>query len=194
MNEQQGNNTILPELNDLHTVKILLCYLLYKLERDVTAAQLYDICVNHGVINYFFYQDALDSLLDNGTLLRAQDAAGNETIVLAAKGMKCAREFRTYIPRYFRRLMLTEAVTYFYNEKIKSEVTVEYIRLEKGWHVHIRCLEVGGDLLEMKIYAPDEEQAKLIGKKIASNPVAFYGNVLGFILDNEPTRIEPDDI
>lgn len=194
MNEQQEMCPASPELNDLNTVKFLLCYLLYKLERDITVNQLYDICVNHRVINYFFYQDALDALLENGALLIANDASGNETIVITAKGLECAKEFRTYIPRYFRRLILTEAITYFYNEKIKSEVIVEYIKLSKGWHVHVRCLDIGDDLLEMKMYAPDEKQAKLIGNKIALNPVAFYGNILGFVLDNEPVKIKLDDI
>lgn len=194
MINQQESSSAQPELNDVNTVKFLLCYLLLKLEREITPAQLYDICVGREIINYFFYQDAVNDLYETGALLKAHDAAGAEIIVLSSKGASCARQFGTYVPRYFRRLLLTEAITFFYNERIKSEISIEYIKLKKGWHVHLRCLDVGDDLMEMKLYAPDEEQAKLIAKKVAMNPVAFYGNVLGFILDNEPIRIEPEEL
>lgn len=42
------------DIKDVHTLNILLCYLLYKINRPVAIEQLYDIAVGTGVINYFF--------------------------------------------------------------------------------------------------------------------------------------------
>ena len=51
-----------PELNSVHSVKILLCYILEKLNRPVTEEQLRLISEDSGVINYFYYSDALTEL------------------------------------------------------------------------------------------------------------------------------------
>ena len=39
------------ELNDLHLINILLCYLLYRIKEPVTPDALYDIAVSTGIIN-----------------------------------------------------------------------------------------------------------------------------------------------
>lgn len=51
------------ELKDVQTVKILICYLLYRINKPVDSEQLYDIAVTTEIINYFFYQDAMDYLI-----------------------------------------------------------------------------------------------------------------------------------
>ncbi|MBQ7783705.1 MAG: DUF4364 family protein, partial [Oscillospiraceae bacterium] len=54
MSQQMTN----PELNSVHSVKILLCYILDKLNRPVTENQLRMIAEDSGIINYFFLADA----------------------------------------------------------------------------------------------------------------------------------------
>ena len=54
------------EIKDVPTLNILLCYLLYKIDRPVSPDQLYDIAIGTGVVNYFYYQDSIGYLLKNG--------------------------------------------------------------------------------------------------------------------------------
>ena len=42
-----------PEFNSVHGVKVLLCFLLNRLNRDITEEQLYEIVLDSEVINYF---------------------------------------------------------------------------------------------------------------------------------------------
>lgn len=56
------------ELKDVQTVKILICYLLYRINKPVDSEQLYDIAVTTEIINYFFYQDAMDYLIKNNSI------------------------------------------------------------------------------------------------------------------------------
>ena len=60
------------ELNSAHRVKVLICYLLDRLKQPVTEEQLYEIAVESGVVNYFYYAEALEGLLQNRSLIRAE--------------------------------------------------------------------------------------------------------------------------
>ena len=51
------------ELKDLTVIKILICYLIHQLNRAVEPDQLYEIAVGNNIINYFYYQEAVDDLL-----------------------------------------------------------------------------------------------------------------------------------
>ena len=44
--------------------------------------------------------------------------------------------------------------------------------------------------MRLSLYAPDEEQAKLIREKILLDPAGFYSKVIGFALENEEEKIE----
>ena len=53
------------ELRDVNTVSILICYLLHRIDSPIEAEQLFEIAVSTEIINYFFYQEAIDILLKN---------------------------------------------------------------------------------------------------------------------------------
>lgn len=78
--------------------------------------------------------------------------------------------------------------------KRESEVKINYIPLKKGYYVHVRCLDIGDDLLDMKLYAPDYSQAKYLGEQIMLNPAGFYGKILDAAFSNreEPFELEED--
>ena len=57
-----------PEMTTVHSVKILLCYLLTKLDRPVAEEQLLEIAEDSGVINYFYLSEAIEDLLKTGAV------------------------------------------------------------------------------------------------------------------------------
>lgn len=79
------------ELKDVQTVKILICYLLYRINKPVDSEQLYDIAVTTEIINYFFYQDAMDYLIKNNSI-HSEDGKNNTKIyTLTEKGISCSK-------------------------------------------------------------------------------------------------------
>jgi len=86
------------------------------------------------------------------------------------------------------------ALRYFARIKYENEVKIEYIELEKGYYVHCRCLDIGDDLLDLKLYAPDRTQAEMIGKNIMLNPAGFYSKILSIALNNEEEQFNPEDL
>ena len=148
------------EIKDIPTINILLCYLLYKIDRPVGTEYLYEIAISTGVINYFSY---------------------------------CAKELKKYAPKSYRDKLVLAALRYFTKLKYEQELKIEYIPIENGYYTHIRCLDTKNDLMDLKLYAPDLTQAKLIGEKIRLNPSGFYGKVIELALSNEEAPYDLSD-
>lgn len=183
-----------PELKDIQTVKILLCYLLYRINKPIDSEKLYDIAVGTEIINYFFYQDAIDYLIKNESISVNSDNNNLKIYTLTDKGKDCAKTLRGYVPKSYRDKIVQAALKYFAQIKYQNEVKIDYIELDKGYYVHCRCLDIGDDLMDLKLFAPDLSQAELLGKNIMINPTGFYSKILNFALNNEEETFNPDDL
>lgn len=181
------------ELKDVQTVKILICYLLYRLHKPIESEQLYDIAVSTEIINYFFYQDAIDYLITNNSITVSEED-NKKIFTITQKGIDCAKTLRGYVPKSYRDRIVKAALKYFAKLKYESEVKIEYIKLENGYYVQCRCLDIKEDLMDLRLYAPDLGQAELLGKNIMKNPVGFYSKILELALNNEEEEFNPDDL
>lgn len=181
------------EIQDTPTMNILLCYLLYKMDRPVSPDQLYEIAISTGFVNYFCYQESIDFLISNEHITTDKDENGSDVYVLLQKGKACAKELKNYAPKSYRDKLVLAALRYFTRLKYEQEIKIEYIPLAKGCYVHLRCLDVGDDLMELKLYAPNREQAELIGKRIMLNPAGFYGKLIDLALSNEEVSYDLTD-
>lgn len=181
------------QIEDVPTINILLCYLLYKIKRPVQPEQLYEIAIGTGIINYFYYQDSINYLKTNN-LVRTDTIDGGEVFILENKGVICAKQLKSYVPKSCRDKLVLAALRYFAKIKYEQEIKIEYIQLENGYYTHVRCLDDDeSDLMDLKLYAPDLTQAKLIGDKIMLNPSGFYGRVIELALSNEEKDYDLSD-
>ena len=108
------------EIKDVPTLNILVCYLLYKIDRPVGKEHLYDIVINTGVINYFYYQDSIDYLLKNGLIGEETDEQGLECYTLLPKGVACARELKKYAPKSYRDKLVSRRSQVLCPTKIRA--------------------------------------------------------------------------
>ncbi len=188
------------ELKDTELAKLLICYLLNKIEKVIETEHLYDISVGSGIINYFCYNDAVNSLLENETIKIETNDSGNKCYVNTEKGILFAKNFKSYVQKSLREKIVRTAMKYLTKIKLDNEVKINYIELEKGYHVHFRCLDIGDDLLDIKIFTPNLTQANFLGERIMKNPVGFYAKVVSAALDNEEEEhsleefLDEDDI
>lgn len=181
------------EIKDVPTLNILLCYLLYKIDRSVGADQLYDIAIGTGLINYFYYQDSIDYLLKNELISADKNKDGADCYTLQPKGRECAKQLKNYAPKSYRDKLVLAALRYFARIKYEKELKIEYEPVGNGYYVHVRCIDSTFDLMDMRLYAPDMTQAKLIGEKILLNPAGFYGKVIEVALSNEEPPYDLSD-
>jgi hypothetical protein len=184
-NIKKMSEIALPQLTDVPTINILVCFLLNRLKREVTKKQLYDILVDSEIVSYFFYQESIAYLLKTGSLEVKDSKVEDETLedddriiyILTEQGISCAVELENYISKIYRDSAVLTALSYFSMEKFKNQVKIDYIKNPDGYYVHIRCLDKKSDLMELKFNVPTLEQAKFLGKKVMKNPASFYSNI-----------------
>ena len=109
------------------------------------------------------------------------------------KGEACAKELKKYAPKSYRDKLVLASLRYFARLKLEQEIKIEYIPLETGCYAHIRCLDKQNDLMDLKLYAPDMKQAKLVGERIMLNPSGFYGKVIELARSNEEVGYDLSD-
>ncbi|MCM1024344.1 MAG: DUF4364 family protein [Prevotella sp.] len=179
------------ELNSAHRVRVLICYLLDRLKQPVAEEQLREIAAESGVVNYFYYSEALEGLLKNGSLARVE-RDGVAYIEPTEKGRFGADYFNDTVPLYFRREILKAAMYYFARLERENSAAIDVTETDNGCEVNCRIGDADYDLMRISLYAPDGEQAELIKEKIMLDPAEFYRRVLGYALENKEERIEVD--
>lgn len=180
------------EIKDLPTLNILICYLLYRIGKNVEVEQLYEIAMETGIISYFNYQDSIGYLIENG-LITIENISGKECYIIQPKGKACAEQLKSYAPKSCRDRIVSVALKYFARLKYEHEVKVDYLPDDNGCYINIRCIDSRYDLMDMKLYAPDLEQAKLVGEKIMLNPTDFYGKIIEMVLSNKEASYDLTD-
>lgn len=183
-----GQQMTNPELNSVHSVKILLCYILDKLDRTVTEEQLRAVSEDSEVINYFYFSDALNELIENGSVISEQTALPDGTITrnitLAEKGRLGSEYFNKYIHVVFRRKLLKAAFSFFAKLKRDASCSCTVEDIKNGCNVHFVLMDGSERLIDMSFYAPDRQQAELIAGRIRANPMGAYQNILGYLINN----------
>lgn len=183
-----GQQIIKPEISSVHDVKILLCYIMERLDRPVTAEQLAAILDDSGVISYFYFTDALEELIENGSLDAQEISSDNggitRKLTLTEKGRLGSEYFNRYIHITFRRKLLRAAFSFFARLDREAACSCETEECDKGFKVSFTLDDGSCRLLDMSVYAPDKEQAEYISQRIKANPAEAYKKILGYLLDN----------
>ncbi|MCH5349153.1 MAG: DUF4364 family protein [Oscillospiraceae bacterium] len=187
------NDFYITETDSAHAAKVLLCFVLEKLNRPIEEKQLYEVAMDSGVVNYFYYTEALDDLLKNGSVSR-QEHDGSVYIVLEEKGRWGADYFNDTVPYYFRKQLLTAALRYFAKLRREDEADIEIIPEDNGCKVRCTIKDGKLELMKLDLYAPDDDQAQLIKEKIMLDPTGFYSRIIGYTLGLEEELPEVDDI
>lgn len=180
-------------LTDIYAVKVLICYFLNQINRPVSPKQLTEIATGDGIINYFFFMEAVSSMLETN-MMTLEYPDGVPQYVLQEKGKRCAIEFKQIVPQSFRDRIMSAGLQFF--TRLKNENTVKF-ELEKkkiGYMLHCTCHD-NNDIILMRLslFVPDEEQAALMEKKIMENPSELYSKVVDYVLENEEYVPEYDD-
>ncbi|MGN1416719.1 MAG: DUF4364 family protein [Oscillospiraceae bacterium] len=180
-----------PEMTSVHSVKILLCYLLTKLDRPVAEEQLLEIAGDSGVINYFYLSEAIEDLLRTGAV-SAENTDEGRIFRIEEKGRMGSDYFNRYIPMTFRRSILSSAYSYFAKIRRENECRCEMSPSGNGFSVSFSIGDASLELMKLSLYAPDEEQAEHIAEKIKRNPTGFYQSVIRLMLENPEEETEVD--
>ena len=180
-----------PEINSAFHVKVMLCFILNKINRTVTEKQLYEIVLDSEIINYFYYAEAITELVENGAISR--EINGDETyIILNEKGKFGSEYFNSYIPEFFHKKLLKSAYSLFSRLAYENETDFDITQTDNGYEINCTIKDISYDLMRITLYAPDVEQANVIKENILKSPTKFYQKVIEFALDNSEDEFDAD--
>ncbi|MDO5559171.1 MAG: DUF4364 family protein [Oscillospiraceae bacterium] len=171
--------------NDLNSVKILICYLLYHIEENIDSEALYEIAVDSGIINYFYYNDAVDELIINDTIYSEADENGKIFFSLSEKGVKFVKDFSSYVQRSFRDRLMYEAMKYKANTSKRACISVNYEDTQDGCSLICSVRDNSKQLVNFTLYTDSRFQAQLIGEKLTMEASDFYKQFIDFLLDSK---------
>lgn len=180
-------------LTDTYAVKILICYFLRQINRPITPDQLTEIATADGLLNYFTFMETLNQMLDTG-MLTLEEKNGEMVYVLSEKSKAGADDFKKIVPKSFRDRILSSGLKFFAKIKNDRDVKVSITEQDRGYLVNCICKDGEILLLDLKLFAPDKDQANLLAEKIKLSPSDFYGKVLDFAIENEEYDPEPMEV
>ena len=154
-------------------IKILITYVISKLNDPIKDSMIIEALQLHGLANYFEVIQAVDELLDNGNLTTADGF-----LYLTPKGTLSLGELSKEIPKSVKETALADALNLQLLEKREGENTVEVRRAENGYYVTFRVVHKEETLMELTVYAADYEQAETIKHNFLKNPSHVYSTVI----------------
>ena len=143
-------------ISDVYEVQILLAYFLGQINQLCTPNQLTEIATGEGVVNYFVYTEAVSRMLENGTLELAE-IEGTNYYRLTEKGIEGAEKFKKLVPKSFRDKIYAAGLRLFVKLKNDRDVSFDIKPAKRGYNVHCRCCDDDMVLMDITLYAPDQE-------------------------------------
>lgn len=148
---------------DPHTLyKLIILYMLKKIDFSLTNAQISDFILEQGYTTYFTLQSVLSELTESG-LVHQEIIQNSSFYTITPEGEETLGFFENKISPSIR-----EDIDHYLREnklQLRNEVSViaDYYRNTAG-EIAVRCRvkEKHSDLIDLTITVPDEAQAKAI--------------------------------
>lgn len=164
-------------LRNRNEIKVLIASVLKNVERELSRRQLLAAIQQEGLANYFEATQALESLIEGGSVTVARAEDGEEYLTLTAVGAT-ASSIEDEIPRAVRDKALATATEMQTQERRMKETPVEIIELENGCNVKFTF----NDLMTLTLYVADREQAESVKERMLADPVSLYSAVIAQLM------------
>lgn len=178
-------------VTDPSVANVLLCYMMYRVDIPMDEELLYDIAVTGGIINYFTYQDAMQTLRTNGFVTVTNNEKGVANYTLTSKGEDCARRLKSFAAKSYRDHIVLAAKREI--ARRRNKVQVDYLPVNQGCHLRVQITDQSVTLLDLTLFTPDMKQAQLLGENILSNPSVFYNQILEAAMKNQAEPVDLSD-
>lgn len=183
-NPEDFISTNMKNISEVYMIQILLAYFLNQINQLCTPNQLTEIATGEGIVNYFDYTAAITAMLENRTI-ELKEIGGTEYYVLTEKGSSGAENFKKQVPKSLRDKIYAAGLRLFAKLKNERDIIFDITENSRGYNVHCKCCDGDLALMDINLFAPDEEQANYIKSKIQMNPTDFYCKVVDYIIENE---------
>lgn len=169
------------EFQDSIVSKLILLYVLDKMEMPLTESSIVDICTNQNQwLNYMKCKDALFQLLESNFVYVTSVQDNEERYTISVEGRSCLDHFYNKIPFDLR----SDIVEYIKNNRMQfkksQEYVADYAKNNDGTYLlmlKIRSDNVNYPMFEIKIATSSRQTAIDAVKKWRENAHLIYEQV-----------------
>lgn len=163
-----------------YEIKVLICYILQKLEQPMPVSALIEAIVGEGIGNYFETASAAAGLVKSGHIAIAH-VEGERCYLGTELGASACETFEKDLPLAIREKALEAAKQYFVLRRRRAQNKVEICKADDGYLLTLTIADVGSDLLSMTILLPDAESCERIRDRFVKDPIVVYKGVVALL-------------
>lgn len=167
-------------IRDPYLVKILICYLLQRLEHPVTEEQLVEILTEEATVNYFLLSATFAELKKLGHV-----QLQGKGYVLTELGRDTAEKLAGELPVTLRERVLRNAGELAGRHRRDDETSVRIVENTDGFRVDFSFHDAELEFMKLSLYAPDREQAEQLRASLLRQYQELYTDLLGRLLGSE---------
>ncbi len=178
MEQGSFNEGIAPGgLREKADIKLLICYLLKKLDAPVSRSKINEILQDNYIANYFVINEAVSELVKNGRLI-CELENGEEVLTITQQAIFDVSQIEKSLPRSIREKAVNSAFRIFARDRAEREIKAEVTALDHGYHVSFTLEDVGTELLKLTVYVSDSSQIELVKKNFYNNAASIYSDII----------------
>lgn len=169
-------------IHDMLDVKVLILFVMARVNYPVNTQQLYELCYQDDCLSYFDVCTAIPEMVNSGHLQQGEE----ETYTITEKG-KADGSLTEDSIAYTVRCRAENAVNRF-NRQIRrsSFVKTEILPRETGdFTVHMKLDDELGNLMTLELSAPNQRQAVRLSKLFEKKAESVYNLTMQELLDDE---------
>ncbi len=163
-------------------VKILICFLLKKIEQPLSFDQVNEILQKTGFVNYFEFVEAVSELQKTEHVLLTLDENGQEIFSLSEIGEAMAQTFHHTLPLTVREKTVESARALIQMQKQLEETEVSYHTVDDGYILTMKLKDIGSDLMNLSVFVPSEDECVEIRERIYADPLLLYKTLLAVMM------------
>ncbi len=163
-------------------VKILICFLLKKIEQPLSFDQINEILQKTGFVNYFEFVEAVSELQKTDHIRPVPNGEGAEVYELTEIGAATAQTFHHTLPLSVREKTVEAARELIQMQKKLEEIEVRYHAVSDGYILSMKMKDIGSDLMNLDVFIPTEDECIAIRERIYADPLLLYKALLAVML------------
>lgn len=162
--------------------KLIILYMLEKVDFPLTNAQISGFVLDKGYTNYFHLQQAISELIDSG-LIKAKTIRNSSYYQITDRGAQTLSYFEDQISNEIKK-----DISDFFRENIMqmreelSAVADFYKSDMEGYHVRCRLKKKDFTMVDLTIAVPTKEAASAVCINWKEKSQDIYENLIEFLL------------
>ena len=168
--------------NNLAENKVLILYILDKLDKDITNDGLFKIISSVNGLNYFYFQQTLKDLVETNLVGYTKD--DGTVVKITSEGKNAYSLTKDLLPGIVKLKADSVFEKELANIKEESSIVAEFIpKSENEYTVKCRIIENNETIFEVETFAGSRERAKKICDNWNQNATELYPKIIELLLN-----------